>query len=160
MTTIHLTKGYTTEVDDEIYTLISHHKWCALVCHGGHVYALRRDSTGQPILMHRSIVGALPDDEVDHINGDTLNNHRANLRTCTKAQNQHNSALRIDNKSGYKGVSWYSRYQIWRASIRVNGKWNHIGYYADPIQAALAYDTRANDLFGEFARLNFREMFV
>jgi hypothetical protein len=86
----------------------------------------------------------------DHINGDGLDNRRANLRPATLGQNVANSRRRA-NSSGYKGVCWHKRDQQWCA--RVGDTW--LGGYADPVQAAMAYDDAARARYGEYARLNF-----
>jgi hypothetical protein len=105
--------------------------------------------------MHRQILGAPPGQQVDHINGDTLDNRRVNLRLATHGQNQHNRGKYRNNKSGYKGVSWDKAAGKWRAQIKFNNKKYNLGRYHDPIEAALAYDAAAIRLHGAFARLNF-----
>lgn len=92
---------------------------------------------------------------VDHINGDTLDNRRSNLRLCTVSGNNHNRMKSKNNTSGYKGVSWLKQNQKWRAYIKVNSKDKHLGCYLDKEDAARAYDKAAKEYFGEFARLNF-----
>lgn len=65
-----------------------------------------------------------------------------------------NTKIRIDNKSGYKGVHWSSSINKWKAQLYVNFKLKHIGSYADKIEAAIAYNEAAKKYYGEFARLN------
>ncbi len=92
---------------------------------------------------------------VDHIDGDTINDKWPNLRECTTSQNAANrrviSAL---NQSGYKGVSFHCLSGKWHASLKVNGKSCNLGYFDRKENAALAYNFAAYEAFGEFARLN------
>jgi hypothetical protein len=93
--------------------------------------------------------------EVDHINGDKLDNRRANLRVATKTQQRQNQRVTRRNTSGFKGVSRISSTGRWRARIKVSGRQMPCGVYATAESAALAYDAAAREYFGEFARLNF-----
>jgi len=109
---------------------------------------------GKYTFMHRYILGAPSDKQVDHINGSGIDNRRDNIRLCTKAQNAHNSRTPKDNKSGYKGVFWDERISKWVSQIGFGGELIRIGYFTDIIKAAQAYDDKARELFGEFARPN------
>lgn len=94
---------------------------------------------------------------VDHINGDTLDNKRSNLRIANKHQNAQNSKLRKDSTSGYKGVSLRTdprRIKRWRAYITHDGKHITVGTYHTAEEAAEAYNDQAKILFREFAQLN------
>ncbi|BAE72763.1 HNH endonuclease family protein [Xanthomonas phage OP1] len=82
--------------------------------------------------------GYWPNQQIDHIDGNTANNRLDNLRECTQAQNMQNLGKRSDNKSGIQGISWYKRYQKWRAYICVNGDIQHLGYYESIEEAAAA----------------------
>ena len=92
---------------------------------------------------------------VDHINGDTLDNRKANLRAATRSQNQMNKRKYGNFSSNFKGVSWNKRTKKWVAYIKLNRKKTHLGYFRDEMKAAQAYDTAARELFKEYARLNF-----
>lgn len=106
------------------------------------------------VIAHRFLTGALPGEKVDHINGNTLDNRRANLRRCTNAQNIRNSRkYRSGSVSQYKGVTT-SRGQ-WRAQICCDYKKYNLGTFATEEEAAMAYDREAVKRFGGFARLNF-----
>lgn len=94
---------------------------------------------------------------VDHKNRDYRNNTKENLRIATKSQNQANREKQSNNRSGYKGVSWFKRDCCWRAYITKKSVQYHLGYFADPIEAAKAYDKEAKRIFGKFACLNFQE---
>lgn len=82
------------------------------------------------------IYGEWPNGQIDHINGDKLDNRILNLRTATNAQNKQNSRkARSDSKSGLLGATWYTKGNKWRASIQVDGKKKHLGYFATAEEA-------------------------
>ena len=87
--------------------------------------------------------------------GDGLNNQKANLRICTRSQNKMNGKSYKNSSSKYKGIWWVKKNKKWRVRIRLNNKTIHLGYFKDETEAAKAYDSKAKELFGEFARLNF-----
>jgi len=94
---------------------------------------------------------------VDHINGDSLDCRRANMRICTNVENVRNSRKRSDNTSGYKGVSIDKETRLkkrWRAYINYKGKRMCLGRHMTKEDAAKAYNVAAKKYFGEFARLN------
>lgn len=154
MNEIQLTQGKTALVSDEDYELVNQYKWHANNMGGGIYYAFRRD--GKTMLsMHRDLTNAPNGMEVDHINGNGLDNRRENLRICTHAQNRYNNKLRIDSTSGYKGVFWSKDSKKWQAQIQVDRKKIHLGFFSDPIDAARAYDNAAKEHHGEFCRTNF-----
>ena len=103
----------------------------------------------------RVILGVAPGTQVDHKNANGLDNRRANLRAATCGENNWNTRLRKDNKSGYKGVYWLKSHGKWRAQITFNGKQKYLGDFTVASEGAAAYDTAAREYFGEFARLNF-----
>lgn len=104
------------------------------------------------IALHRVIAGAGPRDMVDHINGDTLDVRRENLRLCTHAENMRNSKVRKHNKLGIKGVYYDERKGKYRAAIRVNNKKTWLGLHDTAEKAKAAYDEAAKRLHGAFAR--------
>ena len=105
--------------------------------------------------MHREILGLKPEDpDVDHWDGDGLNNRRGNLRPCTKAQNCCNRGVSKNNLSGYKGVRRSGT--KWTARIRFKRKLKYLGIFPTAHDAASAYDDAAIELFGEFAWTNFK----
>jgi hypothetical protein len=93
--------------------------------------------------------------QVDHVNGDGLDNRRSNLRSATSNQNRMNRRRHSNNTSGYKGVTWHGRSGRWRARIGVAGRKLSLGLHETPEVAARAYDAAALQHFGEFAALNF-----
>lgn len=110
-----------------------------------------------PFLAHRLawlyVYGEWPNGQVDHIDGDGLNNRIANLRLATKSQNAANARRPRTNKSGYKGVCLVTgRTDKWRATIKAGGRQVHLGHFSDPREAHAAYCEAARKLHGEFAR--------
>lgn len=91
---------------------------------------------------------------IDHINRNTLDNRRKNLRICNYLENSRNRSKSINNKSGYKGVIKIGN--KWFANIVNKYKHYSLGYFQTPIEAAKAYDKKAKKLHGEFACLNFK----
>ena len=110
---------------------------------------------GKTVVLHRLLFPEADGMEIDHINGDKLDNRHANLRACTHQQNGFNQKRRHTNTSGYIGVSFSPRLGYYEAYIHYDGTKHHLGLYADPAAAARVRDYVARLLFGEFARLNF-----
>lgn len=104
---------------------------------------------------HALVLGTGPGEYVDHINRDTLDNRRKNWRIATPLQNTQNRKLNATNTSGYKGVHFAKENGKYRAAIKANHKYKHLGYFVNPEDAARAYDEAARFYFGEFACLNF-----
>ena len=149
---IALTQNKCAIVDESDYEILSQHKWC--VQKHSRTYYATRSSKGKMITMHRLLLDPPEGMCCDHKNHDGLDNRRCNLRLCTNAQNMYNQRLRIGCSSVYKGVSWNRNNGKWRADIQFEGRLRHIGYYDYQIDAAIAYDDKALELFGEFAYLN------
>lgn len=155
MKTIPLTRGRVAIVDDEDFDALNMFKW-HIIKDSCNLYAVRHDAEkhARLIMMHRAVMATPVGYQTDHRNGDGLDNRKDNLRVCSCSQNQHNSRLRRDNSSGYKGVGWHKHLKKWGARIGVNGKSHHLGYFESPQLAAEAYNARALAVFGEFARGN------
>lgn len=149
MQKIELANGSVALVDDENYEYLSTFKWSQ----SGGGYA-RTVIARKPYYMHKMVMMCGSDDMVDHIDGNKLNNQKFNLRKCTQLENSRNRKLDKRNKSGYKGVSWYTRNGMWRANISINSKVITLGLFSDPKEAAMAYDIAAITHFGEFAKTN------
>ncbi|MHB8674642.1 MAG: HNH endonuclease [Candidatus Limnocylindrales bacterium] len=149
MITIRLTKGYETIIDDE-------DEWVTKIkCHAsdnGHGIIYARTSNKYSRFLHRAIIKAPRGKQVDHINGNTLDNRRENLRIVTNQQNQFNKKMYRDNKTGFKGV-WPQGKRFY-GQIRLNGKKTILGSFETPLDAARAYNEAALKYFGEYARLN------
>lgn len=89
--------------------------------------------------------GKWPENFIDHINGDKKDNRLENLRdVCYSENNQNLHRAKSTNKSGFLGVAWHGKTRNWQASIRINGKCTHLGYFNCPQEAHRAYlDKRA-----------------
>ena len=152
---IELSQGKFAIVDDEDYEWINQYKWSALRGRST-FYAVRNEGRPQKrIYLHREIMNAPADMQVDHTDRDGLNCTRDNMRLATNAQNLRNRGAQANNTSGYKGVDWHKWCGKWRVTIKVNGKQIYLGHYGDPIEAARAYDAAARKYHGEFANTNF-----
>lgn len=138
---IALTKGHFTLVDEQDFSELSKYNWFARVYKNGKVYACRKIQVPKEttINIHRQILNAPYDREVDHINGNALDNRRCNIRLVTRSQNNMNKELQSNNTSGYRGVYWNTRRRRWVAAIQVNGKSKYLGAYSNPYTAHQAY---------------------
>lgn len=143
---IPLTQGKYAIVDAADYEWLSRWRWYFVQGYVG-----RGENVDGRFLMHREILNAPNDMDVDHKDGNGLNNTRANLRLATQSQNLCNRVA----ESGYKGVGFQKRNGKWRARIKINRKEIYIGEFASAEDAARAYDVAALKHHGEFARLNF-----
>lgn len=136
--------------------LIAPFKWFAILSRRTHyAQACERLGNGRQrsILMHRLILGAPAGSLVDHRDGNGLNNRRSNIRLCDHRENGLNRGPNRESASQYKGV--WCRKNRWKAAIQISGKTIHLGTFATEEDAARAYDAKALELHGEFARLNF-----
>jgi len=160
---IPLSRGYSTIVDDEDEMWLDWKKWFAIEEPTyKKVYVVRykqKNKIRQMISMPHKILKRygykIPIRyTVDHKNSDSLDNRKSNLRICTMAQNNLNKSKRIIRTSKYKGLCHNKRHNRWIAYITLNRKTYHLGYFDDEIEAAKAYNEKAKELHGEFARLN------
>lgn len=152
---IPLTKGYFAIVDDDDYEKLNCHKWYAKSISNSRIVYASRDIGSIHEMMHRVIMGNPEGVSIDHINGDSLDNRKSNLRMCTHKQNLSNHKISSKNTSGYMGVRWSKHARKWSATIKHNYKTIHLGYFFDIIDAAKARDAAALKYHGEFASLNF-----
>ena len=145
-----VTPGYEALVDDEDYERLIRYRWKLVRSGSGNTdYALSRD-----MRMHRVIMHVWDSRKVDHRDGNGLNNQKYNLRICTSGQNKANAVKY--GKGKYKGVfPWGNK---WRVYIGDKcGRMEYLGVFQDERVAALAWNKRALELHGEFARLNIIE---
>jgi len=158
MKRIPLSRGQYALVDDEDYEKVNKYKWNAVPNNKTYRASSRCTGNGKNIRMHRFIMNAPKNMDVDHINHDTLDNRKCNLRICTRSQNLMNAKKRSGCSSKYKGVT-YSK----SPKDRCLKKWVACIYYKSPIslgrhkteiEAALAYNKAAKKYFGEYALLN------
>lgn len=134
MRQIKLTKGFVALVDDEDYKALRRWSWCE----NGQGYAVRSiriNGKSRQIFMHRQVNNTPEGFYTDHINGDRLDNQRANLRTVTASINNH-------NRGGIIGVGHYpslSKINPYKAQITINHKNYHLGLFATEEEAEVAY---------------------
>ena len=124
-------------------------KWKKRISRGGYVYFI--SSNG--LLLHRFIIDCPQDKVADHINHDTLDNRRENLRQCTRAENCRNSVKPKHNTSGFKGVTWDKEKNKWKAHISVDSREIHLGYFESLGDAYEKYIEASNKYHGEFGRV-------
>ena len=144
-------------VDVADWPWLSKWKWYAIFGHG-YFYAARttsrKDGKRHLIRKHRLIMGAAAGQQIDHINHQTCDNRRVNLRPCNRNKNQWNRALNKNSASGFKGVSFNRECGKFVAYIQFNGHRKHLGCFATASAAAAAYDAKATKLHRDFARTN------
>jgi hypothetical protein len=154
-----LCTGESLLIDDEDYELISQYTWNAFPCKRttyARTNSSRKLGKRHTVLLHRLIMNAPEGYEVDHINGNGLDNRKENLRVCTKSGNMRNKQANISHKSSkYKGVSLHRQANKWRVRLSCNGTYIHVGLFSNEEEAAKAYDKVALEYFGEFAKTNF-----
>jgi len=143
-------------VDDADYDKISTYNWF-LSGSGYAVGFVPVEGKFKLTYLHRFILDAQPGQIVDHINGHSLDNRRANLRLATAQQNGQNKRISPLSTTGLKGVSWHRARNKYHARIQLQGIRYHLGFFEDAETAALAYDAAARLLFGEFAVCNYAD---
>jgi hypothetical protein len=153
-----LTQGYEAIIDAEDVHLVAGCNWSAAQ-KGGTVYAQRTDCSGpkqKTIMLHRIIMGDPIGLDVDHRDGNGLNNRRrgdfGNLRVATPYQNQSNRGAQKNNTSGFKGVTLHRQMGKWQAQIGAGGVKKYLGIFETPEAAHDAYVKASAELHGEFGR--------
>lgn len=149
MKEIQLTQGKIALIDDEDFEEINKYRWC----YSNNGYAVR-NKNGKIILMHNII---MKDKLIDHIDGNKLNNQKSNLRKCTNQQNQMNRKKSKNCTSRFKGVYFNKKSNKWMSRLILNKETIFLGEFKTEEDSAKAYDSKARELFGEFARCNFDE---
>lgn len=144
---------FTVLYDEEDTELLAQYTW-----HITHGYAAtngrRPDGSRFMLSIHRRIMEPPDGMQVDHRNGDKLDNRKANLRICTSAENTRNQNVSKANSSGFKGVYWSRNAKKFAAQIQFNGRLKYLGLFQTALEAARAYNKVATISFGEFAYLN------
>lgn len=139
-------------IDEDNYDRVSQFNWSIKNVDG---YVGRATECGSvTILLHRFILNAPDDKQVDHINNNPLDNRKENLRLCDQTQNNMNARKRIRASSRYKGVTFDRVNNKWRAQISINKKAKNLGRFNTEKEAALEYNRVAFQVYGEFAKLN------
>jgi hypothetical protein len=151
---IELTQGRIARVDDEDYAALALHRWGFSHGYAGRTTWLAgQNKTGPRIYMHREVCPTAAGFEVDHIDGDKLNNQRLNLRAVDRGANTQNKPSR--NRFGYKGVQAQPNGLTYAAVIMFAKSRRYLGNFNDPVAAARAYDAAARHLYGPAAFQNF-----
>jgi len=144
-----------TMIDDEDYAAAARSKWSAIKARDK-FYVVGRSVSEGGISLHRFLMGRPAGLTIDHIDGNGLNNQRCNLRVCTMGENARNRGKQKNGfLSKYIGVKYYYKSKRFIARIKINRKEIYIGSFDTEEEAAVARDTFAIRLHGEFARLNF-----
>lgn len=160
MIEIPLTKGYITIVDD-VDADLADHRWLVLMGGVDLIYARRYITVAhrksKAVLLHREVLARVLGEPLtstqhcDHINGDGLDNRRANLRLATATENARNRKISSNNTSGVNGVCWSRNMNRWKAYIKVSRKLLVLGYFDKLEDAAQARRTAEREYFGEFS---------
>jgi len=155
---IKLTNGLGVALIDADREDVLRYNWQG--CRNSQTIYVTTNMNYKTVYLHRYLL-TIPDRkiQVDHINGNGLDNRLCNLRLCTASENHANQYHIYGLTSKYKGVHWDKQKKKWSAKVHktIDGKKRkfYFGFYANEIDAALAYDKGAQDLFGSFARTNF-----
>lgn len=150
--TIYANDGTPILISPEDFRLVAPFAW--FISAGTSNPYARTAHQGKTLSMHRLIMGE-PDGDVDHANGNTLDNRRSNLRVCSRSQNQMN-AQKLRGKTPFRGVYYCTREQKWVATgSPAKGQKKQLGRFNAAAEAAIAYDIFAVKFYGEFANTNF-----
>ena len=150
MRKIKLSKNLYALVDNEHYESLSQYKWH--VTSGGYAGRTLWKSKPKYLFMHRLITNCPVGKQVDHINGNRLDNRKSNLRIVDEKFNHINVAKRRTNKSGHKGVDWRKDKKKWRARVQIDKRQYSLGHFTNLSDAVKAYEAASTKLFGEFKR--------
>jgi hypothetical protein len=144
--------GTTFQYDEADAYIVNSFKWRSQVTAKGKTY-IATTYGGSSHYLHRALTRAKKGEVVDHINGDTLDNRRANLRVCTAKENTYNKRT-SGGASKYKGVHTKTNGNTWTACIKRDGVTYRAGTFKTEEEAAMAYNDLAKQIFGQFAWLN------
>lgn len=138
-------------VDDEDYNWLNQFKWSL---NHGYAHANLREGKNKNVRMHRLLLNVAKEMQTDHIDNNRLNNQKNNLRVVTNLQNIMNKSSYKNRTSNYKGVHYEKQTKRWRSLISLNNNRFFLGRFKIEIDAAKAYNEKAIELFGEYAKLN------
>ncbi len=150
MITLSLQKNHVAHIDDEDLHKVLNYKWTACNCRGK--WTARRFINKKTIYMHQEILETKS--PVSHIDGNGLNNQKANLLVSNASALQQGRYKRAGTSSKYIGVYWRRDLMKWHARIYIAKKYLHIGFFGSDVEAARAYNDKALRFFGASARLN------
>ena len=158
---IKLTRGKYAIVDVEDFEQLNKYKWhCTHYSYAKRAVSKRFDKGRRQVevYIHKLVCPAPKGMIVDHINRNSLDNRKVNLRAATQKQNVWNRKfIRKTGKTSYNGIRWDESREKWQVRLTINGRRKSFGYYADEIEAAKAYDRVAKKYRGEYAFLNFQK---
>ena len=141
-----MSRGYSFKFDEDDLSTVCSRTWYPSF-QGHMIYAC--DARGNTL--HSVLIPDLPRGyEIDHVNRDSLDNRRCNLRVCTHQQNQFNHDLQRNNTSGYAGVSYFPSRKKFRARIKYSNREIHLGYFLTIEEASQARSVAEHYLFGEY----------
>lgn len=160
---IQLTRGLSSIVDDCVPIEITSKKWYADKGNKEKTkfYAasyIRSEGKKVKVYLRRIICKAEKGQYVDHINGNTLDNRKENLRICSYSENQMNRKIVSNNSSGHRGISYEKRTGLWTARVKFKGKSKWLGRFQSKDDAISVYRESARKLFGEFAPKEIRNL--
>lgn len=155
MKKIKLTQGMFALVDDMDFEYLNQWKWHYNKGRGqgrAQRSTSRKSIEGKTsIFMHRIIMNVPKDMQIDHKNGNGLDNRKENLRVCTNMENNRNKGIARKNTSGVTGISWNKNYEKWHTYIKINNKFIFLGYFGDKEIAIQIRKQAEKQYFGEFA---------
>ena len=155
MKEIPLTQVYVALVDDEDDEWLSNWKWFAARNRSSAPAVAVRNENKRVVYMHRQIMNTPAEMVTDHINHNTLDNRRCNLRVCTNSENCTNQTKRLGTSSKYLGVTWREDRSKWEVNFRLKSKNKYLGCFPDEEDAAIAYDEAVTEYRDEYATTNF-----
>jgi hypothetical protein len=152
MKLLPLTKGIYSILDSEDHDVFGQFSWYA--SRTTHGFYAKRVFRGRSFYLHRLIIKAKKGEIVDHVNGDTLDNRKSNLRIVTPTQNNFNQKISCRNKHGFRGIYLHpskKRHKRWQATGQANGtRWCR--YFLTKNEAIKWQKEKHNEVFGKYRR--------